>query len=254
MGFSSSSQKSYDKNCLLLQIFLPDVFLPLVPNIYYWSINVGVGEHWATKTPRDALLPPRWSGSEDEHWPCPTSRTSRTGTTRPHCTTPQLGGLPSPSPMLAHSDNEEWKITLKRVERPTTGESAMCLWSRWHEQAGATPPLKQCLKPDQTITRDLRYHQSLVSEVSSSCLLLNGGSHIYSVVSEGLTPWESLGFLVNHHWYKFIGCIFCLWETPSLSPAWQKGARGFGKQRYLISSSTSNSTHCCTTKVIWQVR
>lgn len=141
-----------------------------------------------------------------------------------------------PSPMLAHRDNEEWKITLRRLERSTARESTMCLWSIWPEQVRATPPLKGCLEPDETITREPRDHQSLLSEVSSSLLLLNVGSQIYSMASEGLdtAPWESLRFSVNHHWHKCTGCIFCLWETASRSPAWQKGARGFGKQQVLL--------------------
>lgn len=92
----------------------------------------------------------------------------------------------SPSPMLAHRDNKEWKIMLKRPERSTAGKSTTCLQSRQPEQVGATPPLKGCLKPDQTIASEPRYHQSSLSEVSSSCLLLNVGSHIYFVASEGL--------------------------------------------------------------------
>lgn len=75
---------------------------------------------------------------------------------------------------------------LKRLERSIVREITIGLCSRWPEKIRATPPLKGCLKPDQAITREPRYHQSLLSEVSSSCLLLHVGPHIYSVTSEGL--------------------------------------------------------------------
>ena len=56
-------------------------------SLYYWSINTRVGEYWAVK------IPPGCSGSE-EPWPCPKSQTSRIGTTRAHCMTPQSEGHP----------------------------------------------------------------------------------------------------------------------------------------------------------------
>lgn len=43
----------------------------------------------------------------------------------------------------------------------------------------------------------------------------------------GMASWECLRFLVNHHWHKHIGRIFCFWETTSQSQAWQKSASGF---------------------------
>lgn len=163
-----------------------------------------------------------------------------------------------PSPMLAHRDNEEWKITLKRLERSTTGQSTTCLWSRWPEQAGATPPLMGCLKPDLKIAREPRYHESLLSEVYSSLPTLKCGCPhlLHDLRGATYSPLETSQVfgqppLAINALDIFSACgklLLCLQHGGRV-----EGVLGSSKC-YLISFSTSNSTHCCSTQVIWQVR